>query len=339
MLAIDYVSPLPPVRSGIADYSADLLAAFPDDVELRLVQAPDAPTPPTSLTARAPVVAPDEAGTAGRLALYHMGNNRHHDWVWDLALRRPGVLTLHDLTLHHLLIERTIARDDFPGYVDRMVHEHGWIGGGTAPMARWIGMRDAVRFSLRAHRGLVTSQRGVLTHSTWAAGVLREENPGLRVRAVPMGVPLPAAADIDAGRDFRHRYGLPPETPLIGSFGFQTPMKRTAAVIEALATPELATVHLVVAGEASPGLDLDEVARRVGVVDRVHFLGFLPFSDLEAAIAAVDLCLNLRYPSAGETSASLLRILAVGRPAVVSDYAQYAELPDAGVIKIPVGEG
>ncbi|MEJ2084542.1 MAG: glycosyltransferase, partial [Acidobacteriota bacterium] len=81
------------------------------------------------------------------------------------------------------------------------------------------------------------------------------------------------------------------------------------------------------------------VARTHGVQDRVHTTGFLDYSSFEAAIAACDLCINLRYPTAGETSASLLRVLALGRPAVVSDYAYGAELPDSVVVKVPLGDG
>ena len=74
------------------------------------------------------------------------------------------------------------------------------------------------------------------------------------------------------------------------------------------------------------------------MAERVHVTGFLPFAGFEAAIAACDLCLNLRYPTAGETSASLLRVLAAGRPAIVSDYAQFAELPAAVALRVPLGD-
>jgi hypothetical protein len=124
---------------------------------------------------------------------------------------------------------------------------------------------------------------------------------------------------------------------VLGSFGFQTPIKRTGVAIRALAYPGLEHTHLLIVGEASKGLALEEEARRAGVADRVHVLGFIPFEDFEAAIAAVDLCLNLRYPTAGETSASLLRVLAAGRPAIVSDYAQFADLPHEVVIRVPLG--
>jgi hypothetical protein len=126
---------------------------------------------------------------------------------------------------------------------------------------------------------------------------------------------------------------------MLGAFGFQTPIKRTDVAIRALAAPQLDGVHLMVAGEVAESFELASLARRHGVSERVHFLGFLPFDDLLAAIAASDLCLNLRYPSAGETSASLLRILAVGRPAVVSDYAQFAELEDSAILRIPLAVG
>jgi hypothetical protein len=53
----------------------------------------------------------------------------------------------------------------------------------------------------------------------------------------------------------------------------------------------------------------------------------------------VDRLVNLRYPSAGETSGTLIRAFEAGKPVAVSDYAQFAELPDDCVVKIPFGDG
>ena len=125
---------------------------------------------------------------------------------------------------------------------------------------------------------------------------------------------------------------------MLGSFGFQTPIKRTLSAVKALAAPGLERVHLLIVGEAAPVMDLEGEAARAGVADRVHVMGFVPFADFEAAIAAVDLCLNLRYPTAGETSASLLRVLAAGRPAIVSDFAQFGDLPQEIALRVPLGD-
>ena len=342
-MRIDLVSPLPPVRSGIADYSADLLPHLTRLCDVRLIRLPDQKLAP-EIAGSHEVGDGEDLGGGGRLPFFQMGNNRYHTAVFDLACasaRRgsPGVVTLHDVVLHHFLIERTLQADDFDAYREAMAEEHGWIGEAAALPRRWPGgWADAALFALPAHRRLLTSQRGVLVHSEWAADWLREEIPGIAVRAVPMGVPPGKVPDPASGLEFRRRHALPEDAPLLGSFGFQTPIKRTDVVIRTLARPEVAGVHLVVGGEPSPTCRLEETAREAGVADRVHFLGFLPFDEFESAIAATDVCLNLRYPTAGETSASLLRILAVGKPTVVSDYAQSVDLPDEVTVKVPLGE-
>ncbi|HET9228470.1 MAG TPA: glycosyltransferase family 4 protein [Thermoanaerobaculia bacterium] len=334
-LHLDYVSPLPPVRSGIADYSVDLLPHLAALADVRLIHLPGQPVAPGIVQAW-PMAPASETGKGGRLPLYQMGNNRYHEGVMELALGIPGVLTLHDVVLHHLLLDVTLGRGEFYPYKDRLTRDHGWIGEAAALAKRWNAYGDAPVFSLPAHRDLLRRQRGVLVHSEWAAGVILEEDPEIRVRAISMGIPLPSAADQEAGRLLRRRFGLPEDRPVLGSFGFQTPIKRTDVAIRALGHSGLEDAHLLIVGEASKGLDLEEEARRAGVADRVHVQGFIPFEDFEAAIAAVDLCLNLRYPTAGETSASLLRVLAVGRPAIVSDYAQFADLPADAVIRVPL---
>jgi len=337
-MLLDYLSPLPPVRSGISDYSIDLLPHLAARAEVRVLRLPGQPVDP-EVEARWHPVPAAEIGAGARLPLYQMGNNPYHDGVWDLGLERPGVLTLHDLVLHHLLTHRTLGHGDFEGYRRGLTADHGWIGEAACRPRYWRLEDDASLFSLPAHRTLLRRQRGVLVHNRWAATKIREDDREIRVATVPMGIPLPPPLPAGAGLALRRRWGIPDTAPLLGSFGFQTPIKRTASVIHALADPRLAGAHLVIAGELSPNLDFDPLVRKLGVADRVHVVGFLPYEDFEAAIAAVDLTLNLRYPTAGETSASLLRIFALGRPAVVSDYAQFAELPDAVALKVPLGDG
>jgi glycosyltransferase involved in cell wall biosynthesis len=333
---LDLVSPLPPVRSGIADYSFDLLPHLAALADVRLIRLPGQPVEP-EIAAAWPCADAAALGS-DRLPLYQMGNNRHHEGVQELALRHPGVLTLHDVVLHHLLLDFTLGRDDFYGYKERLGRDHGWVGEAVAVAKRWGAYGTAPIFALPAHRTLLRRQRGVLVHSEWAAGVVREDDPELRVRAVPMGVPLPPPAEREAGLAMRRRLGLPEGAPVVGSFGFQTPIKRTVLGVRALAAPGLERVHLLVVGEEAPGTGVLEAAHRAGVAARVHHTGYLPFAGFGDAIAAADLCLNLRYPTAGETSASLLRVMAAGRAAVVSEYAQFAELPDTIAVKVPLGE-
>jgi glycosyltransferase involved in cell wall biosynthesis len=337
-LRLDYVSPLPPVRSGIADYSRDLLPHLAARCDLRVLRLPGQEVAPEVEERWHPAPAA-ETGAGGRLPLYQMGNNRYHEGVYELAMERPGVLMLHDLVLHHLASETTLQAGVIDAYRERLARDHGWVGIQVAEARQWGELGQAALFELPCHRTLVRRQRGVLVHSRWARETLEEEDPDLAVREVPMAVPLPPPRDRAAGAALRARLGLAPGAPLLGSFGFQTPIKRTDVVIQAMARPELAAAHLIVAGDVSPVLDLERVAREAGVADRVHLIGFLDYGDFEASIVACDLAVNLRYPTAGETSASLLRVLATGQATLVSDYSSFAALPDEVAVKVPPGEG
>ncbi len=335
-LRLDYLSPLPPVRSGISDYSVDLLPHLAAVADVRVIQLPDLPLAP-EMVARWRPAAIEETGRGGRVPLYHMGNNSYHAAIAAVAAERPGVLVLHDLVLHHFLLDRTVGQGRFEPYRAALERDHGWIGEAAARPVRWGAFGRAAQFFLPAHRTLLRRQRGVLVHGHWAAAVLAEEDAEIPVRVVPMGIPLPPAAHRARGLAFRSAHGIPAGAPVVGSFGFQTPIKRTEVAIRALAAPGLEQVQLLVAGELSPYANYAELAAELGVAARVHVTGFLPFEELDAAIAATDVCLNLRYPSAGETSASLLRILAVGRPVLVSEYAELGDLPEEVARPIPLG--
>lgn len=337
-VAIDYLSPLPPVHSGIADYSRDLLPHLERRCDIRVLRLGGQPVDQEIVARFAPEPAV-RAGEHGRIPLYHLGNNPYHGEIYELAMERPGIALLHDLNLHHLLFSRTMANRDLSAYRAELAADHGWIGEAVASFVRWERPSRAAIFALPANRSVLRRQRGTLVHSRWAAQHLLEADPDLQVRQVPMGVPLPSIPSAEAVARFRESLGLSRGVPVIGSFGFQTPIKRNDRLMAAMARPELRDLHLLLVGEPSPQFDLEAMAREAGVADRVHVKGFVPFEELETAIASCDLCVNLRYPTAGETSASLLRILALGRPAIVSDYAQFSDLPDDIALKIPLGDG
>ncbi|MEL7058885.1 MAG: hypothetical protein AAGN46_02545, partial [Acidobacteriota bacterium] len=215
---IDYVSPLPPVRSGIADYSADLLPELALRADVRLVllhdQPVDAPWRETFATIDSHSWLA-EGGDRSRLPVFHMGNNPYHLEVWRLAMEVPGLLVLHDLMLHHFLLQRTAAVGAVEDYRAQLAADHGWVGKAIGDAFEWPGgFGDAARFELPAHRHLLERQRGVVVHNRWAADRLHEELPALRVEVMRMGLPRPQAADAEAGVAFRRRHGLPENVPL-----------------------------------------------------------------------------------------------------------------------------
>src|SRR5580704_4932473 len=108
-MRIAYFSPLPPARSGIADYSEALIESLKYLAELEIFSS---------------AAQPFDAARFD-VALYHIGNNGYHDFVYQTALRHPGVVVMHESNLHHLIADLTIRRDDWDAYVRECEYNGG----------------------------------------------------------------------------------------------------------------------------------------------------------------------------------------------------------------------
>src|SRR5271163_239169 len=102
-------TPLPPARSGIADYSQALVEPLRRQVELEIF----------------PRAAPHFDAARFDVILYQVGNNGCHDFVYETALRHPGVVVLHESNLHHLMADLTIKRGDWDAYLREAEYEGG----------------------------------------------------------------------------------------------------------------------------------------------------------------------------------------------------------------------
>jgi glycosyltransferase involved in cell wall biosynthesis len=130
--------------------------------------------------------------------------------------------------------------------------------------------------------------------------------------------------------------------PVIGCLGRLNPAKRIPELVQAfrVVRERFPEALLVLAGHRTAGLDLDALLARQGVQvgrDAVVF-DHVDESHLWALMSSCDICVNLRFPTMGETSAAALRVLSLGKPLVVSDVGWFGELPDSVAAKVPVDE-
>jgi glycosyltransferase involved in cell wall biosynthesis len=336
------VSPYPPLSSGIADYAAELapeLAAA--GAEMTLVHEGRVP-PVGEVLARWPAL-PVRELAAHRddfdAVLYQLGNSApHHAEIYRALLAIPGVVVLHEFMLHHLIRALTLDAGRPEEYVEEMRYCAGETG------------RRAARALLDTHRPVdpwrfpllervVDRSRGVLVHSDFARRRVLASRPEARVGVVPFPVDLERGAAPAKGARERARaeLGVSAETFLLASFGLVTPHKRLEPALAAFAglRRERPETRFVVCGEVSRHYDLDALLERVGR-DGVEITGRLPRAGFEAWMRACDVAVNLRHPTGGETSASLLRLLALGIPTIVTDAGSFAELPDGVVAKVAV---
>ena len=329
-------TPLNPARCGVSDYCEALLPHLADHLEVTVFVADH---PATGFPGDAKVaIQPAAEYNADRFdaALYHIGNNPYHLHAFDAALEHPGIVVLHEFNLHHLVASATITRDDWPGYL----HEAEYNGGVEA-----LSYANRVRAlevgpdydGLAMNKRLLEQSRAVIVHSGFLERQVREAGFELPVAKIPHGAWIP-----EADRNhFRNRLGVDETTPLIGIFGFLKPYKRITECLRAMQrlvrlNPR---VKMILVGEEHTDFPVRRLISQLDLPKYVRVMGHVPIEEFEQLIGAVDICLNLRYPTAGETSGTLLRALGLGRAVVVSDVGSFSDLPDQICMKVPVGAG
>ena len=316
-MRLAFVSPMPPSKSGIADYSAALLAALEGWRTSRSSPSEAARFDPARFD----------------LVLYQIGNNPYHGFVYELALEHPGVVVLHESNLHHLLAELTIRRGDWDAYLREVEYDGGAEALAYAQRVRALEVGPDYE-GVPMIRRLLERSRAVIVHSRFAEDAVRKAGFQGPVARIPHGAWIPQVDRMA----YRQRLGLDETTPLVGIFGFLKPYKRIAESLRAfrrLVRLE-PRAKMILVGEPHPDLPLAPLIRALDLSANVRVLGFVPIEDFDGYMAACDIVLNLRYPTVGESSGSLLRALGLGKAVLVSDVGSFRELPDDICLKVPV---
>jgi glycosyltransferase involved in cell wall biosynthesis len=345
MQRIAYLSPLNPAPSGISDYSEELLPYLGQYAEITLyVDAGLKPSNPDLL--RHMELRPisrlerDQRRRPYDAILYHMGNSPVHAGIWRAMQRVPGVLVLHEFVLHHFMLNyAATAVRDVETYRAEAARRYGAEGERVANLMLH-GRFTAAAFELPFCEPVLDAAVGLIAHSRYVLDRAAALRPGLPAAHVPMGVPLPPPIARD---DARARRGLPADAPILASFGHINPYKRLEAVFRGLRDlrERYPALRYLLVGSVSPNYDVRAVVARAGLEQTVTITGYVDRAAFEDYVAAADICVNLRHPTAGETSASLLRLLGAGRPTLVTATGSFAELPSgvAAQVDADAGEG
>jgi glycosyltransferase involved in cell wall biosynthesis len=252
----------------------------------------------------------------------------------------PGVVVLHEFVMHHFMLGyAAVTRRDVELYRAEAVQRYGPEGARVAELMLHGRMTEAA-FDMPFCESVLDAAEGVIAHSRYVLERVAALRPGLPAALAPMGVPLPPAIPREQARA---RLGMPQDALILASFGHINPYKRVEAVLRAVRTLRASRPDLryLLVGSISPSYDVRAAIGRAGLEDSVTVTGYVERRAFEDYVAATDICLNLRHPTAGETSASLLRLLGAGKPTLVTASGSFAELPPgvAAQVDLDASEG
>jgi len=334
-----YLSPLPPERSGIAGYSADLLPALAEHYQIELVLA-DRRNGSGAELAHFPRRSTDwfraHADRFDRV-LYHMGNSLFHAHMFELLERAPGVVALHDVYLGHVQAARELEGKRETPWLAALHAEGGYPAAIERLRATDL---ESLAFRHACNLDVVRNALGLILHSEHALALIRERYGAVgaaKSAVVPM-VRSPLAA---LGRaEARRRLGIAETDFLVCSFGGVGPTKQNARILGAWLASPLAgdrSCRLVFVGSCPTG-PYGKALRATlagapeagaAIADWVDPAGY------RAWLAAADVAVQLRSASRGETSAAALDCLNAGLATVVNAHGSLAELPADAAVLLP----
>lgn len=351
MKRIAYFSPLNPIRSGISDYSEDLIPFLSKYFDVD-IYVPDGIEPSNPLIlneyniyAHSKFERKYKSGEYDAL-IYHMGNNYNgHKEIYEFMIRYPGIVVLHDYSLHHFFAEKTISRGYVDEYKEEVLYSHGeeglhaveeFLSGKAAPL--WES--NSLKFPMNLR--VLDRAAGIIVHSKFAKSFIEKTAPYVPVEVIP--IPTPNISEPEyleqEKSSARQELNIDPSAYIISSLGFANHTKRIDKVLLAISKIKdnypkiIKKLKYYIVGEIAPSYKLEDIIRKYGLQDNIVCIGYVDINDFDKYIMASDVCMNLRYPTQGENSASLVKILGRGKPVVVTDIGTFSEFPDQFVIKV-----
>ncbi|SHI49101.1 glycosyltransferase [Pollutimonas bauzanensis] len=337
-----YVSPLPPLRSGISDYSAELLPELARYYEIDVIVMQDSVTVPWILS-NCSIRTVDwfrfHADEYDRV-LYHFGNSEFHQHMFSLLESIPGVVVLHDFFLSGIVSYMDFHGSEPGGWASALYEGHGYL----ALKERFTAANiEDVKWKYPCNARVLQNSRGIIVHSENSRRLARRWYPAQDERqweCIPL-LRLPTTINESIKIRAREALGFQHEDFIVCSFGLLGPSKLNQRLLDGWLASPLATDEkcvLIFVGEnegGEYGRQLSESIAESNTENRIRITGWTDTEVFHQYLAAADVAVQLRTLSRGETSAAVLDCMNYGLATVANANGSMADLPDDGIWKLP----
>lgn len=339
MIRVAFFSPFRPQKSGISDFCEELLPYLQDKLEIEIFTDTKLSNEKiTSLFLIHPLSDFDKEEVRNRFQMfwYQIGNNHiFHEDIYRMFLKYPGVVELHDLSIHSFMAMITIDRGDVKGYRELMRYCHGAFGENL--VERFQKGEIPCPFVTHAaelpmNKFLIDRANAVIVHSDYAKQYLKAIVPRKKIEVIPLHAELNKAETEKKSSNGKI---------VFASFGYVTATRRIESVLIALGRfyneTKVDFEYLVVGEIGEKSLSIEDTAKQNGISGKVKVLGYVSKEKYEECLSICDIAINLRYPFYGESSAALHRLLGAGKATIVTNIGSFMEYPDNVVKKVSFG--
>jgi len=326
-------TPVPPQMSGPSSYFAEFIRYLPDlcDVTVFTTVDPSTVDMPRDVRVERLDAFEQIENLEGRFdeVLYYIGNSPFHMLEVLQLGRRPGAVFLHDarLTILYSELWRHHPREMGESFGDALHRMYPYRYPAAMGGAQFLPMAEESIFGVLMIADVARLATRLFVHSEHAADLI-ELDCGRRPEVLfPIPSPIFDPSFFEQGRAGGR--------PVVSSFGFVSPAKRSEVVLAAIRNVPGAELALV----GHSGTEFLTALRGEAVVhgtsDRVTVTGKVTDAEYSDWLRRSDIAVQLRLFSNGESSASVAETLAAGIPTIVTDIGTFGEYPDDIVVKVP----
>lgn len=332
---VAYVSPLPPARSGIADYSADLVSSLHKYYDIEIVLPESQPLSDNWISAnlrrRSIEWFKAHAHNYDRI-IYHFGNSEHHVFMFELLNDFPGIVVLHDFFLSGALFHLEYICGAKGAWSNALLRSHGWAALRERSCADEL---LPVIYQYPCNADVIRAAVGIVVHSAESIRLARSwygPNVGTTWRTVPL-LRKPVDVSEEAKLVARHALGYSSTDFVVCSFGFLGKPKLNEQLIQAWAASDLAhdkNCRLIFVGEipgGEYGQSIKQMVNSAKCTNPIKITGWTDHAQYNKYLCVADMAVQLRTLSRGETSAAVLDCMNYGIPTIVNKNGSMADLP------------
>lgn len=335
-----YVSPLPPERSGIADYSAELLPYLAEFYEIDVIVTQKEVIDPwinNYCKVRDAKWLVTHANDYSRV-VYHFGNSAYHQHMFDLIEQVPGIVVLHDFFLSGLvsLIDGSGMQ---PGLLDiELYRSHGYYA--LKNRSDSSDPAEAI-WKFPCNLRVIQNSLGTIVHSENSLQLCRQwynswPNDWEVIPLLRTPYQNPSSKTL-----VRKSLGFKSNDFVVCSFGLLGPTKLNHRLVDAWLNSALAEsegCYLIFVGENDKtpyGKKLSQRIKDGALKDNIRITGWTDANLFRDYLTVADLGVQLRTLSRGETSAAVLDCMNYGIPTIINNNGSLADISNAAALKLP----
>lgn len=316
---IGWVSPFPPVRSGISVYSEVLLNELKKSEEFDFF--------PVSATQNGKRIFIDSVKHGDfDLLIYSIGNHPLHLASYEKALKEPGIIFLHDLNLHDLLYYRSIKLKDPFLYLKYLLNESDNLKK-IKQVLENNGKDRNLFVDFPLIKEIALSNNYFIVHSEYAKKLIKEINPDANILKINHICPWVEKIE-----------RLKKEKITIGIFGYLSKdrlIEETLKVFKKFKNSSTKQIILRFVGE-DVDINLEKVIEKQNIKQYCEIFRNVNDKDFLKLMKECDYAINVRYPIRGEMSSNLVKFMGFGIPTATIREKSFEDIPKDSVFSIDI---